>query len=83
MVESRSEDVVLLVGCVVAVWLVLDMQIKDSPLGKGPKIKKRESMVFDHRGGGGGHPKPNPYSELLFSLNFLCVLSFTQFMEKL
>ena len=23
-------------------------------LGKGPKIKKRESMVFDHRGGGGG-----------------------------
>ena len=31
-------------------------------LGKGPKIKKLESMVFDHRGGGGGHPKPNPYS---------------------
>ena len=23
-------------------------------LGKGPKIKKRESMVFDHRGGGVG-----------------------------
>ena len=22
-------------------------------LGKGPKIKKRESMVFDHRGGEG------------------------------
>ena len=20
-------------------------------------------MVFDHRGGGGGHPKPNPYSD--------------------
>ena len=33
-------------------------------LGKGPKIKKRKSMVFDHRGGGGGHPKPNPYSDL-------------------
>ena len=32
-------------------------------LGKGPKIKKRKSMVFDHRGGGGGHPKPNPYSD--------------------
>ena len=35
----------------------------ESLLGKGPKIKKRESMVFDHRGGGGGHPKPNPYSD--------------------
>ena len=34
-----------------------------SMLGKGPKIKKRESMVFDHRGGGGGRPKPNPYSD--------------------
>ena len=33
-------------------------------------------MVFDH-------PKPNPYSELLFPLNFLCALSFTQFVEKL
>ena len=26
-------------------------------LGKGSKIKKRKSMVFDHRGGGGGSPK--------------------------
>ena len=53
-------------------------------LGKGPRIKKRESMVFDHRGGGeGGHQKPNLYSELLFPLNFLCALSFTQFIEKL
>ena len=35
-------------------------------LGKGPKIKKRESMVFNHQGGGGGdgHPKPNPSSDL-------------------
>ena len=40
-------------------------------------------MVFGHRGGGGGHPKPNPYSELLFLLNFLCALSFIQFVEKL
>ena len=47
---------------------------------KGPKIKKHESMVFDHRGGG-GHPKPN--SELQFLLIFLCALSFTQFVEKL
>ena len=23
------------------------------PFGKGPKIKKREIMVFDHRGGEG------------------------------
>ena len=29
------------------------------------------------------YPKPNPYSELLFLLNFLCALSFTQFVEKL
>ena len=39
-------------------------------LGKGrvPKLKKRESMVFDHRGGGGGggHPKPNLYSDSVF-----------------
>ena len=36
-----------------------------SDLGKGPKIKKRESMVFDYRGGGGvGWPKQNPYSDL-------------------
>ena len=40
-------------------------------------------MVFDHRGGVGGHPKPKPYSEMLFILNFLCVRSFTQFVEKL
>ena len=31
--------------------------------GRVPKLKKRESMVFEHRGGG-CHPKPNPYSEL-------------------
>ena len=55
----------------------------DFQLGKGPKIKKRESMVFDHQGGRGVHPKQNPYSELLFSLNFLRALSFTQFVEKL
>ena len=30
-------------------------------LREGPKIKKRKIMVFDHRGGAGGHPKPNPY----------------------
>ena len=44
-------------------------------LGKGPKIKKRESMVFD--------PKPNPYSDLLFLLNFLCEVPFTQFVKKM
>ena len=32
-------------------------------LGKGPISKKHESMVFDHRGEGGGLPKPNPYSD--------------------
>ena len=37
-------------------------------------------MVFDHRGG--DHPKPNPYSDLQFSLNFLCALPLTQFVEK-
>ena len=37
---------------------------KQRMLGKVPKIKKRESMVFDHRGGREGHPKPNPYSDL-------------------
>ena len=37
-------------------------QVQRTFLGKGPKIKKRESMVFDHREG--GHQKPNPYSEL-------------------
>ena len=31
--------------------------------GKSPKIKKRKSMVFDHRWGGGGHLEPNPYSD--------------------
>ena len=38
-------------------------------------------MFFDHRGW--GHPKPNPYSDLQFLLNFLCALQFTQFVEKL
>ena len=28
-------------------------QVGKSDLGKGPKIKKRESMVFDYRGGKG------------------------------
>ena len=32
-------------------------------LRKGPKIKKRDSMVFDQRGGG-SRQKPNPYSDL-------------------
>ena len=41
-------------------------------------------MVFDHQGRGvGGHPKPNPYSNLQFLFNFLCALPFTQFVEKL
>ena len=31
----------------------------------------------------GSHPKPNPYSELQFLLNFLFALLFTQFVEKL
>ena len=38
-------------------------------------------MVFDHREG--GQPKPNPYLELIFSLNFLCARSFTQSVKKL
>ena len=37
----------------------LNYQKQQQHKGKGPKIKKRESMVFDHQGGG-GHPKPNP-----------------------
>ena len=40
------------------------VRVGTTPLGKGPKIEKRESMVFDHRGGVGGHPQPNPYSDL-------------------
>ena len=41
-------------------------------------------MVFDHQKGGvGGHPKPNPYSDLQLLLNFLCALAFTQFVEIL
>ena len=38
-------------------------------LGKGHKIKKHKSMVFDYW----GHLKPNPYSEMQFLFNFLFV----------
>ena len=38
-------------------------------LGKGPKIKKHKSMVFDHQGGR-DRPKKNPYSYLKKDLNF-------------
>ena len=50
--------------------------------GRVPKFKKRESIVFDHHGGG-SQPKLNPYSDLQFLLNFICALPFTQFVEKL
>ena len=30
-----------------------------------------------------GHPKPNPYSDLQFLLNFLCALPLTPCVEKL
>ena len=56
-----------------SVKFVIRIFLRGIFLGKGPKIKKREGMVFDHREGG-GHPKPNTYSELLFPLNFLCTL---------
>ena len=50
---------------------------KGDVLEKGPKIKKPESMVFDHQG----------RAKLLFKfaivLKFLCPLPFTQFVEKL
>ena len=41
-------------------------------LGKGPKIKKRESMVFGHRGGEGGvSPKTKSLFRITISFKLL------------
>ena len=32
-------------------------------LGKGPKIKSTKIWSLTIKGGGGDHPKPNPYSD--------------------
>ena len=48
-------------------WNFIKGQIWDMELGQ--QLWKQESMDSVHRGGG-GHSKPNPYSDLKKTLNF-------------